>query len=89
MSALIPVVKNVGSNGQISLGKKFAGKQLSLVELEDGSILLKPGRFIPDNEIWLYKQNGEERLDKALKWYETSKLKDNYKEIAKKIKAKG
>ena len=82
----IPIIKHVGANGQISLGKRFAGKQVSLVELEDGSIVLKPGKFIPDNEMWLYANNGEQRIDKALEWYENSQRQDNFIEIEKKIK---
>lgn len=79
-------VKNVGLNGQISLGKKFAGKQVSVIDNEDGTLLIKTGKFIPDNESWLYKNNGEARLEKALDWYRNSKRKtDNCDEILSKI----
>ena len=71
------IIKNVGANGQISLGKRFAGRQVSLTELDDGSIILKPGKFIPDSEMWLYKLDGEKRLDNALEWYASSKRQDN------------
>ena len=79
------IIKSVGSNGQISLGKKFAGKQVLLTECEDGTIILKPGKFIPDSEIWLYANNGEEQIDRALQWLATSKRKDNYDEIVDRL----
>ncbi|AAY61712.1 hypothetical protein RFEPED_1603 [Rickettsia felis str. Pedreira] len=58
-------IKQAGNNGQISLGKKYAGK------------------FIPDNEMWLYRDNNNEVLDKAIKWVEknkrqTSSLRGSY-----------
>ena len=81
----MPLIKSVGRNGQISIGKRYAGKQVSLIECTDGTIILKPGRFIPDSEGWLYKGDGEQRIDKALKWVETSSRKDNYDEIVERI----
>ena len=50
-------IKIVGSSGQISLGKKFAGQTVMLDEIEAGVWIVKIGRFIPDNEKWLHKQN--------------------------------
>lgn len=81
----LPIIKSVGSNGQISLGRKYAGRQVSLIENADGTIILKPGKFIPDSEMWLYKGNGEKRIDKALKWVETSSREDNYDEVVEHI----
>lgn len=81
----IPIIKHVGANGQISLGKKYAGKQVSVVEQEDGTIVLKPGKFIPDSESWLYANNGEARIDKAAQWHESTTRKDSYDEIIEKL----
>jgi len=50
----LPVIKSVGSNGQTSLGKKYAGQQVSLIECTVGNILIKPGKFIPNSEMWLW-----------------------------------
>ena len=80
-TAAMAIIKSVGSNGQISLGKKYAGKQVSLTECEDGTIILRPGKFIPDSEMWLYTGDGELRINKALAWVTTSTRKDNYDEI--------
>jgi hypothetical protein len=46
--------KTIGSSGQISLGKKFAGQTVMLSELDPGVWLIKIGRFIPENEKWLH-----------------------------------
>jgi hypothetical protein len=43
------MLKEVGTSGQISLGKKYAG-QLFAVELQaDGCILLRPMKLVPTN----------------------------------------
>lgn len=84
-AAGVPTIKHIGTNGQISLGKKYAGKQVSVVELEDGTILLKPGKFIPDNELWLYANNGNRRIDEAMAWHDKTSRRDNYDEIIEKI----
>jgi len=44
------IIKTVGSSGQISLGKKFAGQTVMLDEIDTGVWIVKLGRFIPDNE---------------------------------------
>ncbi len=49
------IIKTVGSSGQISLGKKFAGQTVMLDEIEAGVWIVKIGRFIPDNEKWLHQ----------------------------------
>ena len=52
-SKSFPTVKVVGSNGQISLGKKYAGRQVIIEEREPGVWLLRTATVIPDNEAWL------------------------------------
>ncbi len=51
-----PTVKVVGANGQISLGKKYAGRQVIVEEREPGVWLLRTATVIPDNEAWLDEQ---------------------------------
>ena len=62
------VIKTVGSSGQISLGKKFAGQTVVLSELDPGVWLIKVGRFVPDNEKWLYTPDVENTLNQAIDW---------------------
>lgn len=46
-------VKVIGANGQISLGKKYAGRQVVVEEREPGVWLVRTATVIPDNEAWL------------------------------------
>jgi hypothetical protein len=41
------MLKEVGTSGQISLGKKFAGQLFDLAVHEDGSIVMKPVKVVP------------------------------------------
>ena len=63
-------VKTVGKSGQVSLGKKFAGQQVLVDEIEAGVWILKIGRFIPENELWLHSPKIKEDLDQAVDWAE-------------------
>ncbi len=62
------VIKSVGNNGQISIGKEFAGKLVLVDQVEPGVWILKLGEFIPDNERWLFEQRTESDLDEAIEW---------------------
>jgi len=63
-------IKTVGSSGQISLGKKFAGRHVLVDELEPGVWIVKLGRFIPESERWLHSGAVKEDLDEAINWAE-------------------
>ena len=63
-------VKTVGRSGQISLGKKYAGRQILVDEIESGVWILKIGKFVPANEQWLYSQKVKPDLDQAIDWAE-------------------
>jgi hypothetical protein len=80
-------IKTVGSSGQISLGKKFAGQTVMLDEIEAGVWIVKIGRFIPDNEKWLHKQNVQAELNEAISWSEENSPEDtNFKQLEARIK---
>jgi len=61
-------VKVVGSNGQISLGKEFAGRQILVEEREPGVWLIRTSRVIPENELWLHEPKTSKDLTAALEW---------------------
>jgi hypothetical protein len=61
-------IKLVGSTGQISLGKRYAGRKALVEELEPGVWLVKVGDFVPDDERWLQASVVREALDEALEW---------------------
>lgn len=64
-------IRSVNSNGQISIGKRYAGKTFSLVEIADGILQLKEGTFIPKNEEWLVDPKVANDLKRAIRWSET------------------
>lgn len=61
-------VKVVGNNGQISLGKEFAGRQVLVEEKEPGVWLIRTAKVIPDNELWLHEPVAKADLKQALEW---------------------
>lgn len=69
-------VKVVGGNGQISLGKQFAGRQVLVEEREPGVWLVRTATVVPDNERWLHEPQAGSDLRKALAWTETHPASD-------------
>ena len=65
------MLKMVGSSGQISLGKKYAGKYFEVAEREDGSIVMVPMRVVPESEAWLHSADMQAQLRRADEWYQT------------------
>jgi len=63
-----PTVKVVGANGQISLGKQFAGRQVLVEEQEAGVWLIRTATVIPDNERWLHEPRAAADLGQAIAW---------------------
>lgn len=61
-------VKIVGANGQISLGKQFAGRQVLIEEQETGVWLVRTATVIPDNERWLHEPQAAADLARAVAW---------------------
>ena len=61
-------VKVVGANGQISLGKQFAGRQVLVEEHEPGVWMVRTATVIPDNERWLHEPQAASDLRSALAW---------------------
>lgn len=62
------VVKTIGINGQISLGKQYAGQQVLVEEPEQGVWLIRTADVIPHNERWLHEPGHRASLDVALTW---------------------
>lgn len=61
-------VKVVGANGQISLGKQFAGRQVLVEEREPGVWMIRTATVVPDNESWLHQPQAAADLRTALNW---------------------
>jgi len=61
-------VKVVGANGQISLGKEFAGRQVLIEEKEPGVWLVRTAFVVPENELWLHRPQARADLLQAMDW---------------------
>ena len=58
----------IGANGQISLGKKYAGRQVLVEEHAPGVWLVRTVTIVPDNEHWLQAPAAVADLERALAW---------------------
>ena len=63
-----PTVKQIGANGQISLGKKYAGRHVLIEDFGDGTWHVRTASVIPDSERWLDDPAERAKLDRALEW---------------------
>lgn len=63
-------IKTVGRSGQVSLGKKYAGRTVQIEEVEEGLWTIRLGEFVPDNERWLHQPEAKAELDEAIAWAE-------------------
>jgi hypothetical protein len=70
-------VKIIGTNGQISLGKQFAGRQVLVEEHEPGVWLIRTATVIPDNERWLHNHAAASDLTDALDWAKNNQASDD------------
>ncbi|MFM7010772.1 MAG: hypothetical protein ACKO0Z_15835 [Betaproteobacteria bacterium] len=79
-------VKVVGTNGQISLGKQFAGRQVLIEEREPGVWMVRTAIVIPDNERWLHEPQTASDLRSALNWAVANPATDsNTDDLMKKL----
>ena len=69
-------VRVVGVNGQISLGKQFAGRQVLVEEQAEGVWLVRTATVVPDNERWLHAPAAATDLATALDWARRNKPND-------------
>ncbi len=60
--------KVVGRSGQISIGKRYAGKTLELQRLEDGGILLRAVAMVPESQLWTLAEPDRSRIARGLAW---------------------
>ena len=68
MAATTSEIKVVGKSGQISLGKRYAGKILELQRLDDGSLLLRAVAMVPESQLWTLQEPHRSRIAKGLAW---------------------
>jgi hypothetical protein len=62
-------VKQVNKQGQISIGKKYAGKKVRINEYPDGTVVLEPVEIISEFEMKLINSKAfQDRLKAFDRW---------------------
>lgn len=80
----------IGANGQISLGKRFAGRQVLVEEREPGVWLVRTATVVPNNERWLHQPQAAAELQEALAWAQDNAPTDRKSgAVLEKLRGKG
>lgn len=61
-------ILTVPSNGQISIGKTWAGRQIQIEEVDDHQIVITSGAFIPADLETFYTKKAEGQLKAFDEW---------------------
>jgi hypothetical protein len=69
-------IKVIGANGQISLGKQYAGRHVLVEVQEPGVWLVRTATIIPDNERWLQQPKTATDLENAWSWAQANSATD-------------
>lgn len=70
-------IKKINTQGQISIGKKYAGHKVQIEEYPDGSILLTPVEVISKFELKLLKDKlFHNRLSEFDRWQDDNEPKE-------------
>ena len=62
MSSSTAKLVRVAPNGQISIGKKWAGRQIRIHQISESELLISSGEFIPDRLVTYYAPEAQETL---------------------------
>ena len=58
----------VPANGQISIGKSWAGRQIMVEEIGEDEIRISSGIFVPDSQRTFHTEEAKESLAAFNKW---------------------
>jgi hypothetical protein len=61
-------IKTVGRTGEISLGKRYAGKTLRLERFKDGPIVLTAVALVPESHLWTLAEPDRSRIERGVDW---------------------
>ena len=61
-------IKVVGKSGQISLGKRYAGKTLRLERRGDGTMVLTAVTVVPESQVWTLEEPHRSSIARGLTW---------------------
>ena len=77
-------IKVVGKSGQISLGKKYAGKTLRLERRQDGTVVLTAVAMVPESQLWTLQEPHRSRIERGVAWAAETKAREtNLDELVK------
>ncbi len=65
----------VASNGQISIGKAWAGRQIVIEEVAEGVLHIRAGVFVPDFQKTFHTKAAKESLADFNEWEENKPSK--------------
>ncbi len=68
MSAKQMKLLTVASNGQISIGKTWAGRQIVIEVISDGELHIKAGFFVPDSQKTFNTKTAKAALAEFNEW---------------------
>ena len=68
MGAKAMKLVTVSPNGQISIGKAWAGRQICVEEVSSNEIRISAGTFIPDAHRSFFTKDAFEKLDGFNEW---------------------
>ena len=61
-------IKRIGSRGQLTLGKQYAGQAALIDEIESGVWEVS---LIPDGQLWAHQEPAKSKIEAAMKWADT------------------
>jgi hypothetical protein len=61
-------IKSVGKSGQISLGKRYAGKTFCVEQRPDGSLLLTAVAMVPESQLWTLREPDRSAIVRGMAW---------------------
>ena len=61
----------VAANGQISIGKEWAGRQILVEKVNDGELRILSCTFVADSNATFYSKNAQETLKEFNQWSST------------------
>jgi hypothetical protein len=69
-------IKVVGKSGQISLGKRYAGKTLRLEQRNDGTLVLTSVALVPESQLWTLDEPHRTRIGRGIAWAAVTEPRD-------------
>ena len=94
MSAKQTKLLTVASNGQISIGKSWAGRQIVIEEVADGELHIRAGVFVPDSQKTFHTKAAKASLSAFDDWEESknkkaTKSSDVFSQLRKQKQSRG